>query len=84
MQPTYLYEEYGTFVQYDWRVTSWFTVNAGMRYDFYTQPREKDNLIANIDLENGKILVAGQSGVSDTVNAVEDKNNFAPRIGFAA
>jgi len=84
VQPTYLYEEYGTFVQYDWRVTSWFTVNAGMRYDFYTQPREKDNLIANIDLENGKILVAGQSGVSDTVNAVEDKNNFAPRIGFAA
>lgn len=84
VQPTYLYEEYSPFVQYDWRVKPWLTINAGLRYDYYTQPREADNLISNIDLEAGQILIAGQNGASSSVNAVEDRNNFAPRLSFAA
>ena len=84
VQPTYLYDEYSPFVQYDWRVTQWLTVNAGLRYDYYTQPREKDNLISNVDLEAGLLYVAGQNGVSDALNAAPDRNNFGPRLSFAA
>ena len=44
---------------------------------------EADDLIANVDLEAGKILVAGVD--TDSATGVQtDTNDFAPRLGFAA
>ena len=37
------------FVQDDYRVTPKLTLNLGLRYEFATPPREKDNQLANFD-----------------------------------
>lgn len=77
--------ETGYFVQDDWRVTNRLTVNLGLRYDLYTWPTEVDNRMSNFDPTRG-ILVQPGSATAKGYNSSlidTDKNNFAPRIGFA-
>lgn len=83
VQPVYESIETGSFAQYDWRARDWLTLNLGVRYDYFSQLSEENNQISNVDLVTGKILIAGQ-GVSRTAGIQEDKNNFSPRLGFAA
>jgi outer membrane receptor protein involved in Fe transport len=75
--------EVGAFVQDDWRVHRRLTLNLGLRYDVFTPFTEVSNRIANPDLAAGRILIAGQDGVSATAGVETDRNNFAPRFGFA-
>ncbi|HMD35332.1 MAG TPA: carboxypeptidase regulatory-like domain-containing protein, partial [Vicinamibacterales bacterium] len=82
--PHYRTMEPGGYVQDDWRATSWLTVNAGLRYDIYTPLAEANNNLSNIDLSALKLLIAGQSGVSEAAGVNTDYSNLAPRIGFSA
>jgi hypothetical protein len=82
--PHYHTNEPNAFVQDDWRATSWLTVNLGVRYDVFTPLTEEANQLANFDLATGKVLVAGQNGVSDSANVKTDYSNIAPRLGFSA
>src|SRR5436190_1976161 len=82
--PHYRTMEPGAYVQDDWRATSWLTVNAGLRYDIYTPLAEANNNLSNIDLSALKLLIAGQSGVSEAAGVNTDYSNLAPRIGFSA
>ncbi|MDQ3087810.1 MAG: TonB-dependent receptor, partial [Acidobacteriota bacterium] len=65
--------EYGFFVQDDWRVNPQLTLNLGLRYDYQAiaQP--------SIQNPNAALLAAG----FDTSFRPSDKNNIAPRLGFA-
>jgi hypothetical protein len=74
--------ETGFFLQDDWRVSRNLTLNLGLRYDYYTWPTEVANRQANFDIQTGSLLIAGQGGNSESLIPT-DKNNFAPRIGFA-
>jgi hypothetical protein len=74
--------EYSYFVQDDWRVSDRLTLNLGLRYEYDTRIREKDDQWTNFDVVTGKLLIAGFNTDSNTgVN--NDPNNFAPRFGFA-
>jgi outer membrane receptor protein involved in Fe transport len=84
VDPEYRYWELGVFVQDDVRVTPWLTANLGLRYDYYSPLTETQNHISNVDLSTGRIIVAGQDGVSRTAGVNEDWVNLAPRLGFAA
>ena len=84
VRPYYQTKEVGTYVQYDRRATDWLTINAGFRWDLYTEFTEKDDQIANLDMAAGNIIVAGESGVSRAANVENDMNNFSPRFGLAA
>ena len=72
---------YAFFVQDDWKVRPNFTLNLGLRYEYYSPLKEKDERLSN--------LFFGPNGLVDSrVVAVDelyepDRNNFAPRIGFA-
>ena len=46
------------FVQDDYRVTPKLTLNLGLRYEFATPPREKNNQLANFDPETGTMVFA--------------------------
>ena len=70
------------YIQDDWRVTRRLTLNLGIRWDYFTPMTEVANRIANVDL-SGKILVAGQNGVSESANVRPDRKDFSPRFGFA-
>ncbi len=82
--------EIGSYAQDDWRVQHWLTLNLGLRYDVFTAFTDKHNNLSNFDPTNpgeraaGMILVAGQNGVSPSVNIPTQYNMFQPRIGFAA
>jgi hypothetical protein len=82
--PHYHTNEPNAFVQDDWRATSWLTLNLGVRYDVFTPLTEESNQLANFDPATGKVLVAGQNGVSDSANVKTDYSNIAPRLGFSA
>ena len=74
--------ETGYFGQDDWKISRRLTLNLGLRYDLYTNPYELHNRWSNFDVTTGTLLRAGVNGNSRSlVNT--DKNNFAPRIGFA-
>jgi hypothetical protein len=72
---------YAFFVQDDWKVRPNFTLNLGLRYEYYSPLKEKDERLSN--------LFFGPNGLVDSRVVVvdelyePDKNNFAPRIGFA-
>jgi Carboxypeptidase regulatory-like domain len=77
--------ETGYYAQDDWRVNDKLTLNLGLRYDLYTWPTEANNRMSNFDPTRGILVEAGTPQAagynSSLINT--DKNNFAPRIGFA-
>jgi hypothetical protein len=70
---------YAGFFQDDWRVTSNFTLNLGLRYEYETPIREDHNLLGNFDPNLGLVQVGHQ--ISSPYNP--DYKQFAPRVGMA-
>jgi hypothetical protein len=73
-------QEYGFFVQDDWKASDRLTLNLGLRYDIFPSATEKDGRLGNYDPTTRVIQLA--SGNGDRL-VKTDKNNFGPRLGFA-
>ncbi len=68
----------GIFLQDDWSATRRLTVNAGVRYEFFTVPHEKGGRMAAMpDLQ------AASTVTTDKIFENPSLKNFAPRAGFA-
>src|ERR1051326_4227622 len=74
---------YFLFVQDEWKVTRKVTPNLGLRYEFATPPRERDFKWANFDSASGKFITAKSGSLFEEALIHPDRNNFAPRLGFA-
>ncbi len=68
------------YFQDNWRVNQNFTLNAGMRWDYFGVIGEKNNLFSNFDQQQGLVQV-GTGGLDKLYES--DWNNFSPRLGFA-
>ena len=73
---------YGLFVQHDWKARPNLTLNLGLRYEYFNVLKERDNNVANFVFGPGGGL-AGSKVVPTTALYKPDRNNFAPRLGFA-
>ena len=71
---------YFGYLQDDFRVNSKLTLNLGLRYEYSTPQWERDNNATNYDPAT-KTLVKATDDDRYLVNP--DKNNLAPRLGFA-
>jgi hypothetical protein len=92
-QPGYFF-----YVQDDFKVTSRLTLNLGIRYEYISQPLERRDGQANYNIATGELdIPSGRTDALPSsffaevpVNrnaprqlVPQDRNNFAPRLGFA-
>jgi hypothetical protein len=87
---TWVGNAYSFFVQDDWKVGRRLTLNFGLRYDYQQKPVERNDGHINFDYSQvepitglpGVVVYANKDGQPRSfLNA--DKNDFAPRFGFA-
>jgi len=70
------------FVHDDWRATPSLTVSAGLRYDYVSPPVDKDDRANLYDSSTGQLVPVG-TGSMPRGGYDPDRNNLAPRLGFA-
>lgn len=74
------------FAQDTWKATKRFTINYGVRYDYeFTEqfaPSPFTDPLTGITLTEADVQTA-QDALNVTQGFPRDKNNFAPRVGFA-
>ncbi|HKW19073.1 MAG TPA: TonB-dependent receptor [Terriglobales bacterium] len=91
-------DSWDLYAQDEWKVRSNLTLNLGVRYEYVSPFTETNDLIANLDLSPAVLnpalgvpvvreVLPGQTGaysgkLPDTL-VRPDRNNFAPRVGFA-
>lgn len=68
------------FVQDDFRLRPNFTLNLGVRWEYFGPISEKNNLLSNL-APDGTLAMVGTDHLNGAYN--RDLNNFAPRLGFA-
>ena len=72
------------YVQDDFRVNNALTLNLGVRYEYATPHWEKDNMLSNFDPASAaRWCFARDGSLEDRALIKPDRNNFAPRLGFA-
>ncbi|MGB8580000.1 MAG: TonB-dependent receptor [Candidatus Sulfotelmatobacter sp.] len=86
------------YAQDEWKMRANLTLNLGVRYEYVSPLTEENNRIANLDLSPGVLnpalglaavtpILPGQAGPYyghlPASLLRPDRNNFAPRIGFA-
>ena len=74
---------YFFYGQDDWKVSDRLTLNLGLRYEFATPPRDKNDFAANFISSAQAFVSASGSSLFSRALINPDYNNFAPRIGFA-
>ena len=92
-----LYQRWGStsfFVQDDLRVTRELTLNLGVRYEYVKPIVDKTGRAATVLIRtpftpgipqsgSAETVLAGTNGLCDKCTYLPDRNNWAPRIGFA-
>ncbi len=68
------------FAQDDFRLRSGFTLNFGLRWEYFGPLGESHNLLSNLG-SDGNLALVGTDGLDGVYK--RDLNNLGPRVGFA-
>ncbi len=85
-QPGFRSWEPSAYVQDDWRMRPWLTLNLGLRYDIFTPYTEVHGRISQYNPYTGMLMSPAIPGTnqSNTVGVPTPYTDIAPRFGFAA
>ena len=75
-------ESYNFFINDSFRVSPRLTLIGGLRYEYNSPPVDKDDRANVYDVATRSLVQVGTNGVPRS-GFEADKNNFAPRVGFA-
>lgn len=75
-------QSYNFFINDSYRVRPRLTMNAGLRYEYNTPPVDAQDRATVYDVVTHNLVPVGTNGVPRS-GFNPDKNNFAPRVGFA-
>ena len=70
------------FAHDDWRALPSLTLSAGLRYDYIAPPVDRDDRANLYDQSTGQLVPVG-TGSMPRGGYEPDRNNLAPRVGFA-
>jgi hypothetical protein len=72
-----------TYLQDDFRASDNLTLNLGIRYEYATPLFERDNRLTNFDPTTVSMVAATGGSIENRALVNPDRNDFAPRFGFA-
>ena len=75
-------ESYNFYVNDSFRVTPRLTLVGGLRYEYNSPPVDKQDRATIYDVATRSLVPVGTNGVPRS-GFEPDRNNFAPRVGFA-
>jgi len=71
------------YFQDDFKLSPRLTLNLGARYEYGTPQWEADQRLSNFDPAGVKLIPAKSGGIYERALVNPDRNNWAPRVGFA-
>ncbi|MEK7408179.1 MAG: TonB-dependent receptor [Acidobacteriota bacterium] len=75
--------QFGWYLRDRWQVTRRFTLNLGVRYEYYPLMTRGDRGIERWDPETNLVTIGGLGGIPRNNGMTTSKRLFAPRVGFA-
>jgi hypothetical protein len=72
----------GAYFQDEWQLSPRLTLTLGLRYEYDTPPIDPTNRMSTLNWTTESIVPVGTNGVSRS-GLKPDRNNLAPRVGFA-
>src|SRR4029453_933568 len=75
-------QSYNFFINDSFRIRPNLTLTGGLRYEYNTPPVDAFDRANVYDVNSGTLVPVGTNGVPRS-GFEADKNNFAPRLGFA-
>jgi Carboxypeptidase regulatory-like domain/TonB dependent receptor/TonB-dependent Receptor Plug Domain len=74
-------KDFGFFFQDDWKVRPNFTLNLGLRYDYFQPFTDAKDHLSNITIPNNVLANASVGSAQKLIHAT--KRDFGPRVGFS-
>ncbi|MBI1897730.1 MAG: TonB-dependent receptor [Acidobacteria bacterium] len=74
---------YSMYVRDRWNVSRKLTLSYGLRWEYFPFPTRADRGMERYDFTRNKMLVCGVGQIPKNCGVSVDKDDFAPRVGFA-
>lgn len=74
---------YSLYVRDQWQVSRKFTINAGLRWEYYPVPTRANRGIESFDLNSFTLSICGAANIPSDCGIQVSKKQFSPRIGIA-
>ncbi len=77
------WKQYALYARDHWQINRKITLTYGLRWELYGTPRKDNTGINRFEVETGRVLTGGLTGVPFDTGADAGSGQFLPRVGIA-